>query len=109
MKTLVTTLWVLATVALCTTSTALARSDKRDTTVTRVYANANELLIRLESGTGGEGCTANDWAIIDKSSNSNWEQMFKIATAAYLSGNTVTVRLSGCRYYPRVHYIMMKE
>ena len=65
------------------------------------------LLIKLASGTTGELCTDNSYALIDKTV-ANWEPMLQIALAAYLSGKTVDVRLSGCAYYPKVTFIVLR-
>jgi hypothetical protein len=87
---------MIAIVALAPSS-AKAYTDKLNTTVLKVYATQDGLLINLASGHTGEGCTGTDWAIIRSGSSfPNWQQQFSIAHAAYLSGRTVRVRLSGC-------------
>ena len=98
---------LIALIVGSTAGTALAKTDKLNTTITHVYANHGELLLKTAAGQGGEGCSNENWAEIPRDAD-NREFMFKIALSAYLSGRTVQVTLDGCDGYPQVSRIWLK-
>lgn len=100
-------IFILIATITCATGTAFAVDY--DAKVTRVYSNNSLVLIRLDKSVKGESCSGagENWIRI-YSGDSQFESELKIALAAYLSGRPVSVRTSGCSWYPRLSFIFLK-